>query len=54
MPEGHQDQKPVADGIAAVAGSSHQLVNLSFRQVLALPVIGVLGSTTANCRPFRL
>jgi hypothetical protein len=42
MPEGHQDQQPVADRVAAVGSSSDQLVDLGLRQVLALPVIGVL------------
>jgi hypothetical protein len=50
MTERHQDQQPVADRIAAVTGGGHQLVDFGFRQVLALPVIGVLGTTAANCR----
>jgi hypothetical protein len=53
MPEGHQDQQPVADRVAAVTGDRQQLVYLGFGQILALPVFGVLGSTTTNCRLFR-
>ena len=54
MPEGHEDEEPVAARVAAVAGSGQQAVDLALRQVLALPVIGVLGPTTANCRLFSL
>jgi hypothetical protein len=54
MPEGHQDQQPVADRVAAVTSGGQQLVDLGFRQVLALPVVSVLGPTTANSRHSRL
>src|SRR6185436_4122831 len=54
MPEGHEDEQTIADRVAAVAGSGQQAIDLALRQVLALPVIGVLGPTTANCRLFRL
>jgi hypothetical protein len=54
MPERHQDHKPVADGIATAASRGHQAVDLGLSQVLALPVVSVLGSATANCRLFRL
>ena len=40
VPEGHEDQQPVAPRVAAVAGSGHQAIDLALRQVLALPVIG--------------
>jgi hypothetical protein len=53
MAEGHQDQQPVASRVAAFAGCSDQLVDLGFRQVFALPVIGILAPTAANCRLFR-
>jgi hypothetical protein len=42
VPERHQYQQPVTDRVAAVTGGAQQLLNLGFRQVLALPVIGVL------------
>ena len=48
MPESHQDQQPIANRVAAVARGRNQLVDLGFRQVLALPVISVLGTATAN------
>jgi hypothetical protein len=35
MPERHQDQQPIPNGIAAVARGGDQLVDLGFRQVLA-------------------
>jgi len=54
MSECHQDQQPIADRIAAIAGRGQQLIDLSLSQVLALPIVGVLGTTTANCRLFRL
>src|SRR6476620_4860282 len=54
MSVGHQDQQPIADRIAAVAGSGQQAVDLAFGQVFALPVIGIFAPTTANCRLFRL
>src|SRR6476659_4166656 len=54
MPEGHEDQQPIADRVATVAGNSQQAVDLAFGQVLALPVIGIFASTPANCRLFRL
>jgi hypothetical protein len=54
MPEGHKDQQPVAHRIATVTSGRDQLVDLGLRQVLALPIIGVLGSASANCRLFRL
>jgi hypothetical protein len=54
VPEGHQDQQPVADRVATLAAGGQQLLDVGFRQVFALPVIGVLGSTTTNCRLFRL
>ena len=44
MPEGHQDQEPVANRVAAVAGSGEQALDLAFRQVLALR------STASYCR----
>ena len=44
MPEGHQDQQPVANRVAAVAGSGEQALDLAFRQVLALR------STASYCR----
>jgi hypothetical protein len=53
MPEGHQDQQPVADKVAALARTAKQLLNLGFRQILALPVICILGPTSTNCRLFR-
>jgi hypothetical protein len=53
MPEGHKDEQPIADRVAAVAGGGQQAVDLALGQVLALSVIGVLGATTANCRLFR-
>ena len=53
MQEGHADHEPVTDRVATVACGVHQLGNLGFRQILALPVIGILGPTTANCRLFR-
>jgi hypothetical protein len=37
MQEGHADHQPVADRIATIAGGVHQLVDLAFRQILALP-----------------
>jgi len=46
MPEGHQDQQPIAAGIAALASGGHQLVDLWFGQVFALPIFGVLCPTT--------
>jgi hypothetical protein len=48
MPEGHQDQQPIAVRIAAVPSGSQQLLDLGLGQVLALPVIGVLGATAAR------
>ena len=48
MPEGHKDEQPIADRVAAVAGGGQQAVDLALGQVLALSVIGVLGATTAN------
>ena len=54
MPERYKNQQPIADRVAAVAGSGQQAVDLAFGQVLALPVIGILAPTTANCRLFRL
>jgi hypothetical protein len=42
MPEGHQDQQPIAARIAALASSGHQLVDLGFRQIFALPVSAFL------------
>jgi hypothetical protein len=51
MPEGHKDEQPIPDWVAAVAGSSHQAIDLALCQVLALPVIS---PTSANCRLFRL
>jgi hypothetical protein len=53
MPECHQDQQPITTRVAAVASGRQQLLNFAFRQVFALPIIGVLGATTANCRLFR-
>jgi hypothetical protein len=52
MPERHQDQQPISNRVAAVTRDSNQLVDLGLRQVLALPVIGVLGATMTNggCR----
>jgi len=50
MPEGHEDQQPVAGWVAAVAGGGDQALDLALGQVLALPIIGVLGPTTANYR----
>jgi len=46
-------QQPIPSQVAAVPSGGHQLVDLSFRQVLALPVISVLGPTAANCRLFK-
>jgi hypothetical protein len=54
MPEGHEDQQPIAGRVTTVAGSGQQAIDLALRQVLALPVIRVLSPTTANCRLFRL
>jgi hypothetical protein len=54
MPECHQDQHPIADWVAAVAGGGKQAIDLAFRQIFALPIFGVLCPTTANCRLFRL
>src|SRR6476619_8269633 len=54
MPEGQKDQQPVADRVTAVAGSGQQAIDLGFRQILALPVFGILGPTTTYCRLFRL
>jgi len=34
--------------VTALTRSGHQLVDRGFRQVLALPVISILGSTTAR------
>ena len=45
MPEGHEDQQPVPSRVAAVASRRQQLLDLSLGQVLALPVVGVLGAT---------
>jgi hypothetical protein len=53
VPECHEDQQPIADRVAAVPGSGQQLIDLSLSQVLALPIVGVLGTTTTNCRLFR-
>jgi len=53
MAERHQDQQPVADGVAAVTGSSQQLLDLGLGEVLALPVVGVLAATATNCRLYR-
>jgi hypothetical protein len=52
VPEGHEDQQAVPNRVAAFTSGSHQLVDLGFRQILALPVVSILGST-ANCRLFR-
>jgi len=54
MPEGHEDEQTIADGVTAVAGGSHQLVDLGFRQILALPIISVLGSTTTKLSAFQI
>jgi hypothetical protein len=54
MPEGHKDQRPIAERITAVVASLQQPVDLALRQILALPVINVLPPATANCRLFRL
>jgi hypothetical protein len=54
VPECHEDQEPIADRVAAVAGGGDQAVDLALGQVLALPVVSVLGPTSANCRLFRL
>jgi hypothetical protein len=51
--EGHQDQQPIAAKVAAFTRGGHQLVDLGFGQVFALPVISVFGPTTTNCRLFR-
>jgi len=48
MPEGHEDQQPIADRIAALTRGGDQLVDLAFRQILALPIISVLGPTIAG------
>jgi hypothetical protein len=52
--EGQQDQQPVARRVSAGTGRVHQHVNLGLGQILALPIVGVLSPTTANCRLFRL
>ena len=49
MPEGHQDQQPVASRVAAFVGCSDQLVDLGFRQVFALPVIGIQDELSIEC-----
>jgi hypothetical protein len=54
VPEGHEDQQPIANRVATFAGTGHQLVDLWFREVFALPIFGVLCPTNANCRLFRL
>jgi hypothetical protein len=54
MPEGHQDQQPVANRVAAVAGSGKQGVDLFFRQVLALPNSVFLPRPVRTVRLFRL
>ena len=53
MPEGQEDQQPVARRVAAVAGSVHQRGNLALCQILALPVIGVLGQAAGGGRRER-
>jgi hypothetical protein len=53
MPESHEDQQPIVNGVATLAGTGRQLVDLWFGQVFALPVFGVLCPTTTNCRLFR-
>jgi len=53
MPERHQYQQSIANRVAAVTGGANQLVDLGFGQILALPVISILGTTTANYRLFR-
>jgi hypothetical protein len=46
MPERHEDQQSVPNRVSTLASGVHQLGNLGFRQILALPVIGVLGPST--------
>ena len=50
MPEGREDEQPIADRVAAVAGSGQQGVDLALRQILALSIISVLGPATAYYR----
>jgi hypothetical protein len=40
-------------GLRLSPSGGDQLGNLGFRQVLALPIFGILASTTTNCRLFR-
>jgi hypothetical protein len=54
MPERHQDQQPIAARVAALASGGQQLLDLGLGQVFALPVFGILGAATANCRLFSL
>jgi hypothetical protein len=54
MAEGHQDQQTVAARVTALASGGQELLDFGLGQIFALPVIGILGPTTTNCRLFRL
>jgi hypothetical protein len=52
--EGHRDQQPIANRVAAVAGGLDQALDLGLGELFALAIFGVLAPATLNCRLFRL